>query len=275
MHWRRSSKALFTGRLIMQHQRSRIFLSILMLMLFVAPVRSEANLTKLTDAYIDAAFPTGNGRLRKFKNSSQLNYGLDCLLADKKKCADGRTYLQAVIFGNPNMEIKEREPAKLRFAFASKSNLTRFGADIKRLFSGGIVDEEDADCHLYMTLHADQIVAAVVLVSLDAPPEKSTTCMLVNFYRVLGLSQEGDAPFSATWAQRSNFSVTRPLGSSSEIAPTSEEFKVSPSFKDAQGAMKILAHIHSCRKLVAGMAKSEVIAQLGKGSVCLRDLKGG
>ncbi|MEQ1523572.1 MAG: hypothetical protein ABL936_20085 [Aestuariivirga sp.] len=229
----------------------------------------------MTEAYIEAAFPTDNGRLRKFKNSSRIRYSIDCFSGNEQKCARSRVYLQAAMFENPNMRLEEGGAGDVRFALAGKNMLTRLKADMTVLFSGGIVDVEDLDCQLYMSLRGDHIVAAVIVVSHDSSPEKVTTCLLVNFYRVLGLSQEGDAPFSATWAQRSNFSVTRPLGSSSEAAPTSEEFKVSPSFKDAQNAIKILTYIHSCRELAAGMTKSEVIAQLGKDSVCLRDLKGG
>jgi hypothetical protein len=255
--------------------RSRLFLSIFVLVLFVAPARPEVDLTKWTEAYLEAAFPAGNGRLRKYLSANEIDYGIDCPLADKSKCADGRTYLQASIFGSPSMRVYERKAGRLRFVFENKSNLTRLGAEIKELFSGGIVDDKDADCHLYMSLHEDRIVAAVVVVSLDASPEKITTCMLVNFNRALGLSLPGDAPFSAKWAQRSNFTIIRPLGPNPETAPASGEFKMSPAFKQSQHAAKILAHIHSCRELVPGMTKSEVIAELGKNSVCLRDLKGG
>jgi hypothetical protein len=246
-----------------------------MLVLFAAPARPEVDLTKWTEAYLEAAFPTGSDRLRKYMSANEIDYGIDCLWKDNKNCNDGRVYLETAIVRNRNMQVYERKAGRLRFVFASKSNLTHFGADISKLFAGGIIDAQDADCQLYMSLHDDRIVVAVVVVSLDASPEKITTCMLVNFNRALGLSLPGDAPFSAKWAQRSNFTIIRPLGPNPETAPASGEFKMSPAFKQSQHAAKIFAHIHSCRELVAGMTKSEVIAQLGKGSVCLSDLKGG
>lgn len=249
----------------MYHHRSRIFLSILILVLCVASVRSEVNLTKLTEAYIEAAFPTDDGRLRKFKNSSRIRYSIDCFSGYEQKCALSRVYLQAAMFENPNMRLEEGGAGDVRFALAGKNMLTRLKADMTVLFSGGIVDVEDLDCQLYMSLRGDHIVAAVIVVSHDSSPEKITTCLLVNFYRVLGLSQEGDAPFSATWARRSK----------SEKELTLNELKVLPSFQIGQNAFKVLEYIHSCHEIVAGMTKSEVFALLSKDSVCLRDLKGG
>lgn len=265
MLWLRNSKALFAGRLIMYHHRSRIFLIILMLVLFVAPVRSEVNLAKLTEAYVEATFPTDDSRLRKFKNSSQIEYSIDCFSENKQKCTDSRAYLQAAMFENPNMRFEERKAGRVRFAFASKNVLTRLRADMTVLFSGGIVDVEDGDCQLYMSLREDYIVAAVIVVSLDSSPQKFTTCLLVNFYRILGLSQKGGAPFSETWARRSK----------PEKELTLDELKALPSFQDGQNAFKVLEYIHSCHEIVAGMTKSELIALLSKDSVCLRDLKGG
>lgn len=236
-----------------------------MLVLFVTPVRSEVDLTKLTDAYIEAAFPTGDGRLRKFKNSSQIEYSIDCVSESKQKCTDSRAYLQTAIFENPNMRIMEGKAGSVRFAFASKNIATRLRANRTDLFPTGIVDVEDVDCQLYMNLRKDHIVAAIVVVSRESSPQKISVCLLVNFYRVLGLSQKGGAPFSETWARRSK----------SEKELTLDEMKVSPSFRETQNAFKVLEYIHSCHEIVAGMTKSEVIALLSKDSVCVRDLKGG
>ena len=176
-------------------------------------------------------------------------------------------YLQAAMFENPNMRLEEGGAGDVRFALAGKNDLTYLRAKISELFLDGIVDVKDLDCQLYMSLRRDTIIAAVIVVSLDSSPQKITTCLLGNFYRVLGLSQKGDAPFSATWARR--------LKSEKEL--TLDELKASPSFQFAQNASKILEYIHSCHEIVAGMTKSEVIALLSKGkeSVCLSGLKEG
>jgi hypothetical protein len=241
-----------------------------MLVLFVAPVRSEVNLTKLTESYIEAAFPTDDGRLRKFKNSSRIEYSIHCFSGNEQKCTDSRAYLQAAMFENPNMRLEEGGAGDVRFALAGKNGLTYLRAKISELFLDGIVDVEDLDCQLYMSLRGDHIVAAVIVVSHDSSPEKFTKCLLVNFYRILGLSQLGGAPFSETWAQRSKSEEELILEKL-----TLDELKVLPSFKLMQNAFKVLEYIHSFHEIVAGMTKSEVVALLSKDSVCLRDLKGG
>ena len=113
-----------------------------------------------------------------------------------------------------------------------------------------------------MHVTGNQITAAVIVVSLDATTQKKVVCMLVNFARVMGLSQSGDAPFSKTWPQ--NKFPERNL--------TNDELLAIPDFRLSLNAMSVLSYIHACDALGPGMSKDAAIAELKQDSVCLRDL---
>ena len=228
----------------------------------IMPANSQEKFAEIVKSYVELAFPDGEGKLRKFVDASHVTYGTDCFADNEERCKEALALFPSAVFESANMQAEFSLSGKVRFAFATENSLPYLREKMSNVFSRGISDAADLDCQLYMFIKDNQTTAAAIVVSLDSPIPKRVVCMLVNFSRVLGLAQIGNAPFSQTW----------PHNRFSKEALTYTELMSSPDFLTTLNAVRVLSYIHACRATRPGMSKSAVIAELTTDSVCVREL---
>lgn len=231
---------------------------------FAQTAHSQDDFREIVANYVERAFPNPDMKLRKFFDPSNMDYGMDCFADDVQRCQDTLKLFTSGVFENENVLTRLNANGKVRFVFDTKKSLTYLSTKMLGVFSQGINDVTDLDCQLYMFIKDNQTTAAAIVVSLDASVQKKMMCMLVSFYRVIGLSQNKNANFSETWSKA--------------VLPkedlTYNELMSSSSFQLMLNAVKVLTYIHSCKILEPGMTKEDVISKLASDSECVQKLKG-
>ena len=175
-----------------------------------------------------------------------------------KKCEPVSDYIRFSLFSAENMKLEQTEHGQLQIIFADENKLSDRALKLTQEFSGGSLDVEDTECQLYLKFSENDITKAAIVLSLDAEPQKIANCLLVDFYRALGLSLRGDHSFKYAWS-----GGAEPLN----------KLNIS-AFPKLRKYISLLTYIHACPKLIAGMNKSQVETELTKNSICLKNLKG-
>jgi hypothetical protein len=230
---------------------------------FVRTAHSQDYFQEIVANYVERAFPNPDMKLRKFIDPSFIAYGMDCYGDDIQRCQETLKLFPSDVFENENVRTGLDPNGKVRFVFESKKSLAYLSTKMLGFFSHGINDVTDLDCQLYMLIRDNQTTGAAIVVSLDASVQKKMMCMLVNFYRVIGLSQKNNANFSETW----------PKAVLPKKDLTYSELISDSSFRYMLHAVKVTAYIHSCKITEPGMTKDEVVSKLVVESDCIQKLK--
>lgn len=225
---------------------------------------AEVDYDGITKAYIEAAFPPGVERLRKFEQSKEIEYVFTCPHGSRQKCIEASRYFRSTIFESNRMRLEQKKFGRLNFEFAEEQNLTNIKNKFLHDTPYQVIDADDLECQLYLRLDNDKIASANLVISLSAEPKKKAFCLLIGFYRALGLSQQDYLSFSDTWAHDDGLQNNLTLA----------DLEILPWFRDLVKTVVGLQYIHSCPILIHGMKKSQVVEQLGKKSVCFQDIQG-
>jgi hypothetical protein len=143
-------------------------LSFCLIFCFVTTVRSENAQEGLINAYLEAAFPMGQEKLRKFSNENPFGYGLVCSSTSVQKCRDLLEFFRQSVVSNPSMMLEQRDSGRVEFIIADQDKMLEHSTRLSKKFAGGIIDREDKDCQLYLNVNDARIDQATVLISLES-----------------------------------------------------------------------------------------------------------
>jgi hypothetical protein len=219
---------------------------------------SEIDFKDIKETYVAAAFPSGNTQLRKFQNVTPLTYNWGCEAYNRNKCINALQHVSAAISTNASFQLLQTKgKAEFQIVLASKSRLNVLKNSLQQDFKNDTFDNASNDCQLYIRNAGARIEHAVVVVSLDSSVLRIETCLLVNLYRSLGLSLNDGVSFSEGWG------TVEKLGKEYSRA----------DFVDLKKRIDLLVYVHSCKQLVAGMSKADVMKELNQHSSCLQELR--
>lgn len=220
---------------------------------------SKTNQDELAADYIHAAFANGNTQLRKFKRVKPLTISFECLADNLQHCGEPIDIFQSTVSQTDKLQLLYmKQQSEFHLIFAQKNRFAELQIKLEKSFQSGIFDTSATDCQLFVNLQGATIINSVVVISIETKPERIMTCLLVNFYRAIGLSLDNGSNFAAIWGDSTNAAST--------FAPN--------YFDELKYRIDVLLYIHSCPRLQAGMSQAEVEKEINSGIECLRSLTG-
>jgi hypothetical protein len=221
---------------------------------------SKTEYRQLLSQYLDAAFVDGNAPLRKFKRVEPLTLSFECFSDQTQECAQPIDLFKSTISQTDQLKpLYMRRQAEFHLIMVTKNRLFEIQKKLEKDFQGGISDVSETDCQLFVNLAGSTIINSVVVVSTAAEPLRIRTCLLINFYRSLGL----------TLSKSKNFADG--LEYSSELASGNSTI----DFEFLKNKVDVLMYIQSCKLLTPGMTKAAVTNALEYNSACFKMLDGG
>ncbi|MFO1034925.1 MAG: hypothetical protein U1E15_12945 [Hyphomicrobiales bacterium] len=223
----------------------------------------------LVDSYLAAAFGSSRTSLVKFANSANnvLRVYSYCDAISDSDCETSSQHFTNAIRGDDRIRMERVTYGDLMFVITNDKEAATYIKALSRVFSQAgageaQIDVADPQCQLFTKVSDSSIVKAEIVASIDSDSEKLEYCLLISFYRALGLSFSADKTFDELWTQ---------------IAADRQQASSTPAERSAhflawRTNALILEHIHQCPKLHAGMSKNEVQELLTDDSICLKDI---
>jgi hypothetical protein len=217
----------------------------------------KTKLDELRQAYLQVAFPFGVLGLRKFASVDPLTFVLVCPSQRNKGCNATPRLLEDVLFEGPSFRLRQQhKKSQLEIGFENSKLLEFQYQRIKELFPVELATGGGLKCQVHMILDNGEIKSSLIVVSLDEPPMKAKSCLLLPFFKSLGLGHFSELNLKTMWA------VFNQVGES----VTEDQFLI------VKKQFEIFVYIHSCTLLRPNMTRIEVAKILETENACMRDL---